>query len=502
VALATGSIHRLMRTPVRSRLLLSHLTVLLIGMGLAATLVWLAVAQMYILTQRENLLAQAKLIAATLQGVTLSIEPTQPYLQSANVQPGIHSRIIGEQGGVIVDLPLPVDNTPVQSPPAESSGFISPTDLLLRSEIQLAMQGEPATAIRKIPMAGNRRVLYAAAPISATNGNIDGIIYLAAPLPPTGLPDNLEWQLAGVLLVAILLASAAGMLLAASIAKPIEAVANAANAVSSGDLEQRVPVKSNLQELNSLGEAFNTMTASLRQSDQIKNSFIADVTHELRTPLTVIKGTIETLVDGALDDITGRGPLLASMERETDRLIRLVNDLLVLARADAGKLKLDIEPLDLGILARARCETHAALAAKRHIDLRVDDHSKPSKSCPQGDADRLVQVLDNLLDNAIRHTPDHSTVMVSIQQTKNEIQCTVSDQGDGIPVEHLPFIFERFYRVDASRNRQTGGTGLGLAIARTLVQSQGGHINARSIERQGTEITFCLPLSEDCHPTA
>jgi signal transduction histidine kinase len=122
--------------------------------------------------------------------------------------------------------------------------------------------------------------------------------------------------------------------------------------------------------------------------------------------------------------------------------------------------------------------------------------------CVRGDADRLAQVLDNLLDNAIRHAPEGSTVTVSIQKEGNEIQCAVSDHGKGIPAQHLPFIFERFYRADTSRNRQTGGTGLGLAIVRALVLAHEGRVAAWSVEGEGTAITFWLPAGGDCHPVA
>ncbi|MBN1149558.1 MAG: HAMP domain-containing protein [Anaerolineales bacterium] len=491
-----------MRASLRSRLFLNYLVVLSIGMGLAASLAWLAVERTYIAAQRENLLAQAKLIAAALQGADLPVEAAQPYYQVANVQPGIHSRIIAEQGAVVVGLPLAADGACVQAPLAENSGFVSPGELLQRPEIQQAMLGEAAAAVRRVSAAGGGRVLYAAAPIPAATGEITGIVYLATPLPPGGLPTRLLWQLAGAVLAAICLASAAGTLLARRLARPVEAVAHAARAVSAGDLGQRVPVESDIHELDSLGQAFNAMTASLQQSDQAKNAFIADVTHELRTPLTVIKGAIETLEDGALDDLAGRGPLLASMQRETDRLIRLVNDLLVLARADAGALKLELRALDLGELARSRCEHLDGLAAQRRVELRVDEGLNPAPRRVFGDADRLAQVLDNLLDNAVRHSPEGSTVTIAIQQSGDEVLCAVSDQGDGIPAEHLPFIFERFYRVDASRNRQTGGAGLGLAIARALVLAQGGRIDAQSAPGRGTVISFRLPLDEDCHPIA
>jgi len=222
--------------------------------------------------------------------------------------------------------------------------------------------------------------------------------------------------------------------------------------------------------------------------------------------LTVIKGTIETLEDGALDDREGRGPLLTSMGRETDRLIRLVNELLVLTRADAGFLQLVIQPVDLVELANERCELLSNLAARQGIELKVlprsDDFSRPNSATEVAttwgfmlaDPDRLSQVMDNLLNNAIRHSPANSTITVSIEEKDDGLECSVADQGAGIPAEHLPFIFERFYRVDKSRNRKDGGTGLGLAIARALILAQGGHISAQSLEGQETTITFWLPL--------
>jgi signal transduction histidine kinase len=336
--------------------------------------------------------------------------------------------------------------------------------------------------------------MYAAAPVYADNGNISGIVYLATPLPRTRLPANLLWQLAGAVVVAALLAGATGRLLSRRIARPLEALARAADAVADGDLSQQVPADKDIRELHSLGEGFNNMTASLRRSEEAKNAFVADVTHELRTPLTVINGTIETLEDGAIDDHEGRGPLLKSMQAETKRLIRLVNDLLVLTRADAGALNLKLESIDLGELVRVRCDSLSTLAAPRRVKITADIGEQAEV---WGDADRLTQVLDNLLDNAIRHAPEGSSVTVMIQREGAKICCAVHNQGAGIPSQQLPLIFERFYRVDTSRNRHSGGSGLGLAIVRSLVLAQSGHITADSLEGQGTTITFWLPADEN-----
>ena len=486
---------------IRARLSLNTLLVLMLGMALATALAWQAVANLYITAQRDNLLAQAKLIAAALDGQPLPTNP-QPYSQTSNIAPGIHTRLLTENGAVVFSLPLA--DASVQMPLAEQSASIPTSELVRRPEIKSALQGTPATALRRV--LGAQRVLYASAPIYADDGHITGIVYLATPLPATGLPANIILQLIGAILLAVLLASLAGRYLARQIARPLEGLANAANTLANGDLRAIAPTDSNIKELHSLGQTFNTMTESLRQSDEAKKAFIADVTHELRTPLTVIKGTIETLEDGALDDREGRGPLLTSMGRETDRLIRLVNELLVLTRADAGFLQLVIQPVDLVELANERCELLSNLAARQGIELKVlprsDDFSRPNSATEVAttwgfmlaDPDRLSQVMDNLLNNAIRHSPANSTITVSIEEKDDGLECSVADQGAGIPAEHLPFIFERFYRVDKSRNRKDGGTGLGLAIARALILAQGGHISAQSLEGQETTITFWLPL--------
>jgi signal transduction histidine kinase len=486
---------------LRNHLFLNSLVILALGMGVAGVLAWRAVEAAYIDTQRENLLAQAELSAAALQSQPLPPSSGEPYSQAANVLPGIHTRLVGTQGAVILSLPIPDGRAALQVPAVENTPSITPTELLQRPEISQALGGQPATAIRRVATARNRRVLYAAAPITGPDGSVSGLVYIAMPLPVGGAPPSLLLELVGALFLAICLALVAGSILARRITRPVEGIAQAATAVSAGQLRQYVPTTTRINELDSLGRAFNNMTENLHRSDQAKTAFIADVTHELRTPLTVIKGTIETLEDGAVDDLTGRGPLLASMQRETQRLIRLVNDLLVLTRADAGTLDLHLQPIDLAELARARCDYLAPLAAQRQVSLKVTI-SGGASTCIMGDEDRLAQVLDNLLDNALRFSPPGACVEVAIRQEGDECICTVHDSGPGISPEHLPFIFERFYRADASRARHSGGAGLGLAIAKALIQAHGGRISAESVPNQGATLLLTLPLRGDCHQAA
>src|SRR5512134_1491889 len=237
---------------IRARLSLNYLLVLLLGMTLAGTLVWLAVERLYVETQRENLLAQARVVASALHETALPTEPAQTYLQSANTAPGIHTRLLSESGAVVVGLPFS-EFTQMPAPDA----LIPTSELIRRPEIQSAVEGIPATAIRRLSdprhILDNQRVLYAAAPVYTENGQISGIVYITTPLPPVGLPTDIILQLVGAVLVAILLATFAGTLLARRIARPLEGLAEAATAISKGNLKQHVEVESRISELHSLG---------------------------------------------------------------------------------------------------------------------------------------------------------------------------------------------------------------------------------------------------------
>jgi len=481
-----------MRTPIRLRLSFSHFLVLLIGMVLAGILVWLAVEEIYLIAQQENLLAQARLTAAALEGSPVISFSPDAYSQTTNVTPGIHTRLLDEGGAVVIGVPFPEGEDPVQVPPSEDPGYIKVEELLLRSEIQSALAGVPDTSIRKIVALGGKRVLYAAAPVFGENGEVINLVYLATPLPDRRLPGNLTLQLVGAVFLAGLFASIAGIFLARGIARPLEKLDQAAAAVSGGDLSQEVSPEGNIKEVENLGQTFNEMTDSLRQSDQAKNAFIADVTHELRTPLTVIKGTVETLEDGAVDDLAGRGRLLQSMNLETNRLIKLVNDLLVLTRSDSGALSLEKQSFNLDKLVQTRCEVMEPLAIKSGVKL-IQEKPTDFHSLGMGDQNRTAQVLDNLLNNALRYAPQDSNIVISLKNQAGNIQCSVSDMGPGISPEHIHLIFERFYRVDKSRDRESGGAGLGLAIARALIEAQGGKIWAESEVGTGTTISFILP---------
>jgi two-component system sensor histidine kinase BaeS len=378
-----------------------------------------------------------------------------------------------------------------------AAGLVSANELFSRPEIIQAISGQPATAIRRVEVAGGRRVLYAAAPVLTDDGQVVRLVYLASPLPETGLAGlspATRWQLVGVLVGAVALATTVGWWLARRITNPLKEMARAAGDVAAGQLDRTAPEDPAIYELHHLGRAFNAMTASLRQTDRLKTAFIADVSHELRTPLTALKGTVETLQDGAIDDLAVRDRFLASLAAETERLVRMVNDLLTLTRADAGALNLQPSQVNLNDLARTRMAHLGGLAAQRQVNLRLIGPTV----WVWADPDRLAQVLDNLLDNAIRYSPHGADVTITITPAQGQVACAIADSGPGIPAQHLPFIFERFYRADPSRSRSRGNSGLGLAIAHALVTAHGGRIVAQSLEGKGTTLTFTLPINPNC----
>jgi len=238
---------------------------------------------------------------------------------------------------------------------------------------------------------------------------------------------------------------------------------------------------------------FNQMAEKLDQVESMRRRLIGDVSHELRTPLTAIKGSMEGLLDGVLP---ATDETFQQVHAEADRLNRLVDDLQELSRVEARAYQLDIRPLDVSTLARTVTKRLAPHSESKRISLNLE--LAPYLPHVLADEDRAVQVLTNLTGNALHYTPEGGRITISAKQVGNEVQIAVRDTGIGIPPEHLSHIFDRFYRVDKSRSRQSGGgSGIGLTIARALVEAHGGHIWAESAgDGKGSTFTFTLTTAK------
>jgi signal transduction histidine kinase len=311
-----------------------------------------------------------------------------------------------------------------------------------------------------------------------------------------GFRAALNESLAVATLAATGVAVLVSLLVSQQVVAPVRAIQRASQRIAGGDYDERVsvpgdPARGELDELGELALNFNQMAARLEQVESLRRQLIGDVAHELRTPLTAIKGTMEALIDEVLPrDVE----TFQQVYREADRLQRLVNDLQELSRVEARAYTLDRRRLSVTGLVASLVSRLGRQFEEKDVGLRTDVPA----DLPQvlGDEDRLGQVLLNLVGNALQYTPAGGSALVSARRQGNEIQIAVADTGLGISAEHLPHVFDRFYRVDKSRSRAAGGSGIGLTIARHLVEAHGGTLRAESPgPGQGSTFTFSLPMA-------
>ncbi len=275
------------------------------------------------------------------------------------------------------------------------------------------------------------------------------------------------------------------------IAAPLQRMSNAALAVAEGDYRQTLDLDGP-QEVQNLANSFNAMVQKVMTSQQVQRDFLANVSHELKTPLTSIQGFAQAMLDGAAVDGEARDHAARVIFEESDRLRRLVEDLLDLARIDAGQIEFKRESVDMQALLKSVVDRLVIPARKKDVILENRVGELPPMI---GDGDRLAQVFTNLVDNAIKHTPSGRKVTVHADSAQGWISIHVDDAGAGIPDEDLSRIFERFYQVDKARRGGKGrGVGLGLAISRQIVDAHGGRIVAQSAIGKGSRFTVQLPI--------
>jgi signal transduction histidine kinase len=302
-------------------------------------------------------------------------------------------------------------------------------------------------------------------------------------------------------LIGVAAALVLGFLLAQSVGAPLRNIARAARNVARGNYRQRVPA-TGPREVRDLASNFNRMTEEVQRSQQTLRDFLANISHELKTPLTSIRGFSEAMLDGTIDDEAGIDRSARIINTESNRVLRLVEELLDLSRIESGQVHMRQEDLSLNELF----EHVSEIFARRSEDTGVGLEIRPQGNARiTGDFDRLEQVLNNLLDNAFRHTPQGGVVRLTSRDLQpGVVQITVSDTGVGIPQEDVPHLFERFYRArqngSAAVNGSAGtsgtkGYGLGLAITREIVRAHGGEIWATSELGRGTTFVFTLPTT-------
>jgi signal transduction histidine kinase len=291
-----------------------------------------------------------------------------------------------------------------------------------------------------------------------------------------------------VVIQSIVIGVIAGVLTSRYLTKPLGQLIEAVQAFGKRDMSQRVQVKGS-QEIEELLQTFNNMADELENAERLRSNIFADVSHELRTPLTGLEGSLRASLDHVYEIDEGH---IANMVVQTQHLIHLVEDLRLLAQAEARKLPLKPEPVEVNQLVQDTVETFAVQAEESGITIDATLPTPPLTI--QADAHRLRQVLHNLVSNALRHTGENGRIQITAAPDKNQVSFSVQDNGEGMAAEHLLHVFDRFYRADKARSRDTGGAGLGLAITKALVEAHNGRIEVMSdgIGR-GSTFRFSIP---------
>ncbi len=349
---------------------------------------------------------------------------------------------------------------------------------------------EQTEAARQAPLLGGRRMLLTSHVIKGA----DGTGYLVE----TGAPmdelqsDLRKWLffLLGLLPVAAVIALSGGYILVKRALLPVDRIAASAERISSQNLSERLPVPHTGDELDRLSVALNHMIERLETAFQYSRRFVADASHELRTPLTVLRGELESLVEEPQHSPEYRERLGSALE-EVERLANIVEGLFAISRLDAGEAAAEWVKFDLAQLAASTADQMSLLAEDKKIHVTC---SAASSVWVEGDRARLKQVVVNLLDNAIKYTPQGGSVALKVLPEDSKAVMEVSDNGIGIPSEALPRVFERFFRVDKARSREQGGAGLGLSIVKSICLAHQGKVQATSTPGQGSRFRVELPL--------
>jgi len=333
------------------------------------------------------------------------------------------------------------------------------------------------------------QVAYSVHAMDGEDGQIGAMLYVSRIQSLMDSLGTVQWQLISVFVLIAIGALALALILSQLLTKPITDVSRTMRKMGKGDLSVRVPVRGS-GELRELAENYNTMAAQLERLDKTRNQFVSNASHELKTPLATMKIMLESIMYQPDMPVELRTEFMQDINHEIDRLTGIVTDLLTLTRTDSEKGEMKHEPVDMSALTVEVVHMLTPVAEKR--GQRLESSIEQGLQI-LGDKARLNQILYNLTDNAIKYSPDGGRIFVSLAKEGDRLAWRVRDNGVGIPKEDQEHIFERFYRVDKARSRETGGTGLGLSIVKQMVSMHGGEISVRSEPGRGSEFRVSFP---------
>ncbi len=375
---------------------------------------------------------------------------------------------------------------------------------LHRPEIQEALRSGIGTNIRKSATI-NIEMLYLAkkvtTPFPEQSGFSDiGFVRVSMPLTQvTEIIDGIQEKIIFVSIILLVFITAITLVVAKTFAKPISEIASVAEQIRGGNFEKRIPVRSAdeigklAENLNSMVDKLNEDITMLKKLERIRSEFLGNVSHELRTPIFAVEGLLETLLNGAIDDPTVSKDFVERALRNAKRLNALLGDLIEISHIQSGEMKMHYSMFPVNEFLIQIIADLESLAEQKNITITLNT---PTPSImAYGDKERLKHVMTNLIDNAIKYTQRGGKVVVGASSLNGEVKISVKDSGIGIATDHHSRIFERFYRVDKERSRESGGTGLGLAIVKHIIEAHESKMEIQSQVGRGSEFSFKLKTS-------
>ena len=388
---------------------------------------------------------------------------------------GRYIRVTRADGRVIYVSGMPVD------------GSFDPT------EVAATMPETSVEYSREIGLPGGKTLLTGVVNFAAQNGT-RYLVEVGALLDPVeAMLNRLFLQLALGLPLAVVIIAGGGWLLVRRALQPVEQITRAAELITQHNTSERMPVARTGDELEKLSVSLNRMIARLDDAFQNSKRFVADASHELRTPLTILHGELEILAKDERLDAAGHDQVVSMLE-EVGRLSKIVEQLFALSRLDAGESQAEWKRFDLAELARTTAEHMGLLAEDKHIVISC---AADREVLIEGDRARLKQVVVNLLDNAVKYTPENGAIQLSVNAVDGHALLEVADNGIGIAPDALPHVFDRFYRVDQARSADAGSAGLGLSIVKSICTAHGAEVDVQSTVRKGSCFRVILPLSKN-----
>lgn len=461
---------------LRWQVVFSYLVIIVISFAVLNIAVINISKKNYITARENNLVKQANIISVVSMRY---LQDANPYINNVVSDFGnsLNARILilNHRGTVVVDS-------------FNDINILNRT--LNHAEVLAALNGQSMSQQHYLPE--GQWVMYTTAPITSNNKTI-GVVFISSSLKD--IYESIYQVQDKLIIYSVFLAIAISLFsyfISSFISRPIKDITDVIKEMGQGNLHQKVRVNGS-GEIMDLANAFNAMSERIESLDKARSEFVANASHELKTPLSSMKVLAQSLLQNPEADIEIYREFMQDIDSEIDRMNNIIGDLLALVQLDKDEPDMNCVYADLDVLINETIKILKPLAVNKGISLT---YSCKKDSIIEGDTDKLKQMFINIIDNAIKYTLDGGNVHILLEQKNNKAVITISDDGMGIPETDLPYIFDRFYRVDKARSRATGGTGLGLSIAQKIAHLHNGTIEVESVEGQGTHFYISLPISQ------